>query len=800
MDSTVAPVAAAEAPFDATEESVIQDPATRQTIEQLIVACFSDIGKALAAAGVAKRDTLKAKDGEDDTDEEDCVDGEDTVSLETLEEEWRRVVQPLKTRLFNDLNAIEVDLIREVFYHDRMILEAAQYYGIKPEERIKILSDKKVQFVVLGNKYEEWLAQHFKTISTRFVVHRTHEHILGVFKGQTRFTYNCHRAGKHRAQPTRVPGGASGKPRNRPASIKMNCTSQFTRMMVPKEDGLEDAATFEYNYLHNHELGATTELEKWEVANMVRLTIRSLCNMKGSIVSRVLRQLVMQFDDIGGLLKGGEQSSQGLNDDVVDCNDVYNIWYSTATETMFKDPDATLSAVKWMKALDKEQAFTYHQPSYQSGCLYFGFASRWQMQQLHDYGETLFFEGRPFAFGHNISLFSLVLKHPSTGTAIPVAFLLSKTSDAQILEDWFGAIRARMRQIYSTPDAEYDYNPAIVITNQGAMAVQVLKVAFSGVSIHYSGWHLTRLWEKDLASKLTGMEGLTAKQRRDFDAKVQAGLHTILYEMDETKAAERITQFRNKWRRQEQLLAYLNSHFFGPDRRTVQDHQTESQQEEMVQQIQDRQKRWMLCYRPDVTPANASSYKDIAPWLDSLERKCFTATPQQQHRFDTVIFILTTIAVPYFQQQCLDRMLDSDTVKAAVAAAENEKEKKGGETWLDRCAKFHLDTRESRGYSERTISLASEMSLKIESFTQPGVSYEVKMEAIKNPSARGGHYVFYQVQDHDCEHWNQKDDFEEVVEQDSEVAVHEDECDNATTVCRRTGTGARRDEDTNENT
>ncbi|KAF9147827.1 hypothetical protein BG015_010458 [Linnemannia schmuckeri] len=185
-----------------------------------------------------------------------------------------------------------------------------------------------------------------------------------------------------------------------------------------------------------------------------------------------------------------------------------------------------------------------------------------------------------------------------------------------------------------------------------------------------------------------------------------------------------------------------------------------------------------------------------------------------------------------------------------MTAAENGKEKKGGETWLDKCAKFHLDTRESRGYSGRTISLASEMSLEIESFTQPGVSYEVKIEAIKNPSARGGHYVFCrcscpvatrdgivdchhialvriripqrtfrggpppplpvpesapepalkpaleptpettepavivvvdspptqdQAQDHDREHWNQEDDFEEVVEKVSEVAVHEGE-------------------------
>ncbi|KAF9147828.1 hypothetical protein BG015_010459 [Linnemannia schmuckeri] len=325
MDLHVAPVAAAEAPFDATEESVIQDPATRERIERLIVACFSDIGKALAATGAVKRDTLEPKGGEDDTDEKDGVDGGDAVNLEKLEEERKRVVQPLKTRLLNDLNAIEVDLTREVFYHDKMILEAAQYYGIKSEERIKILSDKKVQFMVLGSKYEEWLAQHFKTISTRFVVHRTHEHILRMFKGQTRFTYNCHRARRNRARPTRVPGGASGKPRDQPASIKMNCTSQFTRMMVPKQGGLEDATTFEYNYLHNHELGTATELEKWEVANMVRLTVRRFCSKEGSIVSRVLRQLVMQFDDIGELLKGGEQSSRGLNDDVVDCNDVYNI-------------------------------------------------------------------------------------------------------------------------------------------------------------------------------------------------------------------------------------------------------------------------------------------------------------------------------------------------------------------------------------------------------------------------------------------------------------------------------------------
>lgn len=70
-----------------------------------------------------------------------------------------------------------------------------------------------------------------------------------------------------------------------------------------------------------------------------------------------------------------------------------------------------------------------------------------------------------------------------------------------------------MRQIFSTPDSEYEYKPNAVITDQGNTEILAVKAAFPETRILYCAWHVLRAWEREIRSKMTTMENLSTKER-----------------------------------------------------------------------------------------------------------------------------------------------------------------------------------------------------------------------------------------------------------------------------------------------
>jgi len=66
---------------------------------------------------------------------------------------------------------------------------------------------------------------------------------------------------------------------------------------------------------------------------------------------------------------------------------------------MRKDPDPTLSAIKWMEEFKANNAFTYYDQKDRTNGVYFGFSSMWQLEQLKAHGRVLCFDGTHNVFG-----------------------------------------------------------------------------------------------------------------------------------------------------------------------------------------------------------------------------------------------------------------------------------------------------------------------------------------------------------------------------------------------------------------
>jgi len=177
-----------------------------------------------------------------------------------------------------------------------------------------------------------------------------------------------------------------------------------------------------------------------------------------------------------------------------------------------------------------------------------------------------------------------------------------------------------------------------------------------------------------------------------------------------------IKAFRETWSHQKELLAYLDKNYFG-----------RSMFEAHEWQVKDIQKSWMLCYRQDISYASIDTNNYIESWHNTLKRHFFQ--DKHQRRPDTVIYVLAVLAVPHFQQKCIRSIVNVGRMNPAQAS----------ELKFTVLATDHIKTRESRGYVGAYLKQTSDVTLYVESFTNPAAAgHDVKIDFSKTPT---GHIV-----------------------------------------------------------
>ncbi|KAG9063997.1 hypothetical protein KI688_004111 [Linnemannia hyalina] len=165
------------------------------------------------------------------------------------------------------------------------------------------------------------------------------------------------------------------------------------------------------------------------------------------------------------------------------------------------------------------------------------------------------------------------------------------------------------------------------------------------------------------------------------------------------------------WSDQTALLKYLDKNYFG--RSMFKAHEW---------QVKETQESWMLCYRQDVSYASIDTNNYIESWHNTLKRHFFR--DKQQRRPDTVIYVLAILAVPHFQQKCIRSIVNVGRMNPA----QSEELKKTA------IAVDHIKTRESKGYVGAYITQTSDDTLYVESFTNPTVGYDIKIDFSKTPT------------------------------------------------------------------
>ncbi|KAF9163563.1 hypothetical protein DFQ26_002412 [Actinomortierella ambigua] len=407
----------------------------------------------------------------------------------------------------------------------------------------------------------------------------------------------------------------------------------------------------------------------------------------------------MNYDRFIAIVRGNDMRL--CRDGFLTHEDVYNIWYRMRIERTRKDRDPILSPINWPETIDAVGGFSFYDRSDRTSGVYFGFATKWQLQQLHTHGRTLCVDVTRDVFGQKTYLFTLVIKSRDVGLGVPVAFLLSKSTDSNILVAWLEGICTKLKQMFSSDGREYNYRP---------------------------------------------------------NAVMRLDLRAILYEKDISAAAELIAQFRVKWKRQKPMVAYLNKGYFGTDPLANDtdndddgnndddfgdDDDVEEDAESTAvegltvgeafpqttqglavdefEAITRKRKHWMLCYRQDISYPCIDANNYIEAWHSSLEQHFIRE--KQQRRVDNVIYVLNDIVVPHFQQKCIRGPVNVGMINPTQKI----------ETELVKRVKDHIAANGFVGMRQ-----SSAHTIAIQSFTTPETEYFIQLDFSRSTT---GHII-----------------------------------------------------------
>ncbi|KAG0229641.1 hypothetical protein BGW41_002910 [Actinomortierella wolfii] len=365
-----------------------------------------------------------------------------------------------------------LNVVRDSLVHDEYILQAAAAFNFPEDKRIVRFINNRTKFTKRSKAYS--FSVDIKGDSTQSKKDRA---------GQIIYRFSCHRKSQPYRDKNQVKGGKSGKPRVRQPSIRSGCKAAINATFRPKEtsDGLPgDCYKVEYHFEHNHKLGFQENMDTVRKSDAIRRRIKTMLTREMS-VHAIMNHLTADHARLTRLLEG-DNTPTGSCDDFITYKDVYNTLHAIIAKEVKKNPDDVKSAKLWMVELEKNNYLTFYDKTHGR---YFGFSSPWQLDQLRQWGDVLYFDGIHNVRGGDTYLFTIIVRNKETGFGVPVAFLVTKHQQWELLKEWLAQLKAKLDLRCNKP-----YFPTAVITDQGENEISALLKVFNFKTQVHADWLL----------------------------------------------------------------------------------------------------------------------------------------------------------------------------------------------------------------------------------------------------------------------------------------------------------------------
>lgn len=113
------------------------------------------------------------------------------------------------------------------------------------------------------------------------------------------------------------------------------------------------------------------------------------------------------------------------------------------------------------------------------------------------------------ANSNKTQLYTIVVRNGETSFGIPVAFLLTKSTEQSVFTRWLNGLKTKMWDNF-----RISYRPEAVVTDQGNVEILAIRTAFPMARIQYCAWHVLRVWERRLTYSMLGISTTLSTQER----------------------------------------------------------------------------------------------------------------------------------------------------------------------------------------------------------------------------------------------------------------------------------------------
>ncbi|KAI9470476.1 MAG: hypothetical protein EXX96DRAFT_584429 [Benjaminiella poitrasii] len=305
-------------------------------------------------------------------------------------------------------------------------------------------------------------------------------------------TYFCHRGGVKQTRKDVNRGGSSGYVRHlQKPSKKIGCTAKLKVTCY-----LDDPNTITITHInkHNHNVGDTDELQHLSLSADVKKYITDRLNDgfdKRHIRLAIQRSFIKFLSNNLSftVIDGNSYLNQIIHcNQIVHADEVYNLFYKIQNQKYQRHKSQHESVKTWLNELESQGFKTFIDDSSFYSQFTFGFLSPQQKQLLLEAKSWCLDATHNTTNIKNGLLYTIVIRHPITGTGYPVAFLFSVDGSSSPLIRFFTFLKL----IVGVPA------PLKITIDVSNVELDALSSVYPKAQIQWCCFHVSRAWIKKL--------------------------------------------------------------------------------------------------------------------------------------------------------------------------------------------------------------------------------------------------------------------------------------------------------------
>lgn len=317
-----------------------------------------------------------------------------------------------------------------------------------------------------------------------------------------------------------------------------------------------NVVVFTFKGDHNHEIGSLSDFESLPVSKNTKkfifqqLSEGFMCRDVRLSVQRKLTNAFQQFIRID--VNGSTNSNRIVHrDQILDAGDVYNQYRSIQEKSYKLAEDQKISIQLWLEGLTVDNNYLTFTGVHFKTNFTFGFLSPWQKNILIQSPYWCLDATHKTSNIDKCLLYTVVVRHPMTGTGCPVAFCFTTDHSTAPLLEFLTFLKNNGCS-----------NVQKITIDVSNVELNAINAVFPQAQVQWCLFHVARAWMGKI--KETVKTGISATNATTHKAIITS-LKSMMWERNQAEFTVKLRDFIQEHLQYTELMTYLRRYYLGND-------------------------------------------------------------------------------------------------------------------------------------------------------------------------------------------------------------------------------------------